>query len=146
MQHVSMKLSNVSMQLIVYSFVWVFRPARELFTYMETAPLLVKDCKFWPMLALMDIEQWGFFSVPHLLWHGTSVYNGHRRGPLTLAPVTDHLGVETSLPVLTTQVCRGCDSNTQTSKHKANVLNDCVTNMFVIWSQNISIQKYKTKT
>ena len=29
--------------------------------------------------ALMAIEQWGFFSVPHLLWHGTSVYNGHPR-------------------------------------------------------------------
>ena len=31
--------------------------------------------------ALMAIEQWGFFSVPHLLWHGTFVYNGHLRGP-----------------------------------------------------------------
>ena len=27
--------------------------------------------------ALMTIEQWGFFSVPHLLWHGASVYNGN---------------------------------------------------------------------
>ena len=26
--------------------------------------------------ALMAIEQWGFFIVPHLLWHGASVYNG----------------------------------------------------------------------
>ena len=25
-----------------------------------------------------------FFSVPHLLWHVTSVYNGHLRGPVTL--------------------------------------------------------------
>ena len=25
--------------------------------------------------ALMSFEQWGFFSVPHLLWHGASVYN-----------------------------------------------------------------------
>ena len=32
--------------------------------------------------ALMAIEQWGFFSVPHL-WHGPSVYNGHLRGPAT---------------------------------------------------------------
>ena len=23
-------------------------------------------------MALMAIEQWGFFSVPHILWHGTS--------------------------------------------------------------------------
>ena len=34
--------------------------------------------------ALMAIEQWGFFSVPHLLWHGASVYNGHLRRPVTL--------------------------------------------------------------
>ena len=27
--------------------------------------------------AQMVIEQWRFFSVPHLLRHGTSVYNGH---------------------------------------------------------------------
>ena len=35
--------------------------------------------------ALMAIEQWGFFSVLHLLWHGASVYDGHLRGPVTLA-------------------------------------------------------------
>ena len=28
----------------------------------------------------MAIEQWGFFSMPHILWHGTSVNNGHLRG------------------------------------------------------------------
>ena len=35
-------------------------------------------------LAPMAIEQWGFFSVPHLLRHGASVYNGHLRGSVTL--------------------------------------------------------------
>ena len=44
--------------------------------------------------ALMAIEQWGCVSVSHLLWHGTSVYNGHLRGPATLAPVTERLAVE----------------------------------------------------
>ena len=33
--------------------------------------------------ALMAIEQWGFFSVPYLLWHGASVYNGRLRVPVT---------------------------------------------------------------
>ena len=37
--------------------------------------------------AFMVIEQWWFFSVPHLLWQGVSVYNGHLRGPVTLTPV-----------------------------------------------------------
>ena len=41
--------------------------------------------------ALIAIEQWGFFSVPRLLWHGTSVYNGHLWGPLTLTPVAERL-------------------------------------------------------
>ena len=30
--------------------------------------------------ALMAIEQWGFFSVPLILWYGASVYNGHLWG------------------------------------------------------------------
>ena len=34
--------------------------------------------------ARMAIEQWWFFSVPHLLWHGASVYNGHLQGLVTL--------------------------------------------------------------
>ena len=38
--------------------------------------------------------------VPHLPWHGASVYNGHLRGPVTLTPVAEYLAVELSLPVL----------------------------------------------
>ena len=37
--------------------------------------------------ALIAIERWGVFSIPHLLWHGASVYNGHLRGPVTLTPL-----------------------------------------------------------
>ena len=47
--------------------------------------------------ALLTKEQWGFFSVPHLLWHGTSVYNGHV--PLSIYAVAERLLVELSLPV-----------------------------------------------
>ena len=36
--------------------------------------------------ALMAIEQWGFFNVPHQPRHGPTVYYGHLRGPVTLAP------------------------------------------------------------
>ena len=62
--------------------------------------------------ALMAIEQWGFFSVPHLLWHGVSIYNGHLRGPVTLTPIAERLAEELSLPVFATRVCRCWDSNT----------------------------------
>ena len=47
--------------------------------------------------ALMAIEQWGFFNVPHLLWNGASVYNGHLRGPVTLTPIAERLAVGLSL-------------------------------------------------
>ena len=40
---------------------------------------------------LMVIEQWGFFSVPHLLWHGASVYNGHLWGSLALTLIAESL-------------------------------------------------------
>ena len=43
-----------------------------------------RAANFYLFSALMAIEQWRFFSVPHLLWHGASVYNGHIRGPVTL--------------------------------------------------------------
>ena len=47
--------------------------------------------------ALMAIEQWGFLSVPHLLWHGAFIYIGHLRGPVTLTHVAERLAVELSL-------------------------------------------------
>ena len=43
------------------------------------------------------------------------VYTGHLRGPVTLTPIAERLAVELSLPVSTTRVCRGWDSNTQPS-------------------------------
>ena len=35
------------------------------------------------------------------LRHGTSVYYGYLRGPVTLTPVVDRLAMELSIPVLT---------------------------------------------
>ena len=68
------------------------------------------------------IAQWGFLSVPQLLWHETSVYNGHLRGPITLTPNAKYWAVELSLPVFITKVCRGWDVNTQPSPCEANAL------------------------
>ena len=58
--------------------------------------------------------------MPHLLLHGTCIYNGHLQGPMTVTPIADRLAVELSLPVLTTLVCRGWDSNIQPSDCEAN--------------------------
>ena len=49
----------------------------------------------------------GLFSLPHLQWHGASVYNGHLQGPVTL--------------------CRGWNSNTNPSACRANALTHCAT-------------------
>ena len=49
--------------------------------------------------------------MPHLLLHVVSLYKGHLRGPLTLTPNDERL----ALPVFTTSVCRGWDSNTRPS-------------------------------
>ena len=68
---------------------------------------------------LMTIEQWGFFRMPHLLWHGASVYNGH------LTPFAERLAVELSIPNFTTYVYCGLDSNTQPFACGANALFHC---------------------
>ena len=64
----------------------------EFFVPLENFSLI---CRWWAAnsdlcLALMDIEQWGFFSVPHLLWYGTSVYDNPWN--------SERLAVELSLP------------------------------------------------
>ena len=51
---------------------------------------------------LLTNKQLEFFSVPHLLWHVASVYNGRLWGPVTLTPIAKHLAAELSLPVFTT--------------------------------------------
>ena len=48
--------------------------------------------------ALKAIEQWGFFSMPHLVWHEASVYNGHLWEPVTLTPNAEQLSGELWLP------------------------------------------------
>ena len=75
----------------------------------------------------MAIDQWEFLSVSHLLWHRASFYNGHIRRPVTLIPIAERLAVEPSLPVFTTWVCSGWDSNTQPSACGGNDKTDYAT-------------------
>ena len=71
--------------------------------------------------AQMAIEHWGFFIVPHLMWHRASVKNGH-----VTHTYCKRLAVELSLPVFMTSVRRGWDSNTQLSACGANALTHCM--------------------
>ena len=41
----------------------------------------------------MAIKERGFFSVPDLLLHGPSVYNGHLRGPVALTQIAERLAL-----------------------------------------------------
>ena len=92
--HVALIYNAYRLMLCLFIYLyWVFfRPTREFFTHVKTSTLSVKGCKFWPNSTIMAIEQWRFFSVSHhLLWHGSSVYNGHLRGPGTLTPNAERL-------------------------------------------------------
>ena len=100
---------------------WVYCLTREIFTHMETSPLPVKGCKFWLMLGTHG--HWAvrvYFSVPHPLWHGASVNNGHLRGTVTLTPIAERLAVEL-LRLMSV------DSNTQPSTCGTNAITQCAT-------------------
>ena len=82
-------------------FVWGFSShSRIVHSYGKNHHYRWRAANFDRCSALMAIEQYGFFSVPHVLWHGSSVYYGHLRGPVTLTPITKRLAVDQSLPVL----------------------------------------------
>ena len=59
---------------------------------------------------------------------------------MTLTPVAERLAVELSLPVFTTLVCRGWDSNTQPSALVATALTDCAIAMDSIIVVKIIVQ------
>ena len=70
--------------LFVCLFVWSFSYNSRIFYSFGDVTIAGEGLQILTYsLAIMAIEQWGFFSMPHLLWHGTSVYNGHLRGPVT---------------------------------------------------------------
>ena len=106
---------------------WLFVPLENFSLKWRRHHCRWKAANFDLCSALMPIEEWGFFSVPHLLWYGPTVYNGHLRGPVTLIPVAERLAVELSLPVFTSWVFRGWDSNTQLPHAKYDVKSHLLT-------------------
>ena len=101
----------------------VLGSTREFFTHMETSPLprdanLTYTRHSWPLSSEGSL-------VPTVT-QDIRLYGRHR-GSMTLTLVAERLVVDLSLPVLTTYVCRGWDSNTQISACEANTLTDCAT-------------------
>ena len=71
----------------------VLRSTQEFFTHIGTSLLSLKGFVImtytrhsWPLSSKGSL-----ISVPHLLWHGASVDNGHLRGHVTLTPVAERL-------------------------------------------------------
>ena len=81
---------------------WIFVPLENFSLIWRRHHCRWRDSNFDLCLALMTIEQWGFFSVPHLLRHVASVYNGHLWEPITLTPTAECLAIELSLSAFTT--------------------------------------------
>ena len=107
-------------RLFFYLSIWRFSPQSRIFQsygYVtitgEGIQILTNTRHSWPL----NIEHWGLISVPQLLWHEASVYNGTLRGTSILTPVVERLwlAMELSLPVFTNLVCRAWISNTQPS-------------------------------
>ena len=113
----STKQGNMKKSGFVCLFVFVFRNVTNA---REGLQILTCARHSWPLSSKG-------FSMPRLLWHKASVYNGHPRRPPTLTPIAERLAVELSLPVFTSSFCRDWDSNTQPSASEANALAHCAT-------------------
>ena len=89
--------------LVMFASLWLSSHSRNFRSYGdvtitgERLQILTYALHLWPL----SIEG-TFFSVPHLQRHGSSVYNGRLRGPMTLTSIAECLAAELSLPVFTT--------------------------------------------
>ena len=85
----------------LFLVVWIFSSHSRFFTHYETSLLPVKGYRFWHMM-LGTYGHWPmrFFSISCLLWQGTSVCNGHLRGPVTLTSIAESFALGLSLPFL----------------------------------------------
>ena len=59
--------------------VWRFSSHSRIFLVLRRHHGRWRAANFDLYSVLMAIKQWCFFNMPHLLWHGASVYNGHLR-------------------------------------------------------------------
>ena len=105
----TVRRSLLMLLVTMASVIWVLFV--EFFVPLEKFPLIWKrhhyrwrTSKFDLCSALMVIEQWELLRVPHQLWYGASICNGHIGGTVrvTRTPVAERLTVELSLSDYTT--------------------------------------------
>lgn len=125
--HFKKKLETVLTHIICL-FV-VFRSSPELFLYMETSPLLVRGCKFRPMLGVHG--HWAARIFNHVTPTVTrdTAFNINYKDMWSSSPVVKHLVENQSLTALTTSVATRTQTNLCYSC-KSNALTNCVINLF----------------
>ena len=94
-----MSYFNIFFEKMFCLFIWSLSSHSRFFHSYEDVTIIGEGLHFFlPMFGTHGSEkQWGFFNVPHLLWHGPTLCNGHLRGPVTLTPVAKRLAVELPL-------------------------------------------------
>ena len=132
---------NVQVQMICFFFIILNYKGNSLFCFvwffvpLEKFPLIWRRRQhcLWSAenfdfcSAPMAVKQWGFFSVPHLLWHGVSIYNGHLWEPVTLTPIAERLAMEPSLPGLNGLGLSRLGFEHAAFRLRANALSHCAT-------------------
>ena len=86
-------------KVIVFGLFGVFSPTRQFSLIWRCRHFRWRATNFDLYSALKASEMWGFFNVPHLLWPGPTLCNGHIRGHTTFTPVVEclELAMELSL-------------------------------------------------
>ena len=93
--HLSNCSNKVQMKLNtnpVCLFVWSFSSQSRIFHSFGDDHCRWTAAHFDVCSVLISVEQWGFFNVPHLLWNGASVYNGHLQWPVALTTLCRAFG------------------------------------------------------
>ena len=94
-------------------------------------------------------HSWPLSSEGFIAWH-SECDTGHpfiiviSEDPL-YSRIAERLSVDLSLPVFSTSVCRGWDSNTQLSACEVNAITNCVTAAFTVSGKVIPAQGTKTE-
>ena len=107
LEFINVSLQQQVLRRGIYLFLFVLFVSLEFFVPLQIFKLIWRriHCR-WKAAnialysVLLAIKQWGFFSVPHLLWHEASIHNDHHWGPITLTPNAERLAVDLSRPVL----------------------------------------------
>ena len=107
-----------------------WRMRKYLFSRMHIIPTI---CLFVCLLGIYGHWEVRVLSVPDLLWYGTSVYNGHLWGPVTLTPVAERLALKLSPgfehPIL--------DLQSQWNVHIKHKLNHIMTNLILCFVSTV---------